>query len=1058
MSSNSSASEEQLPEVFRRLGKTVPPRTKRSYSGSQPPQDTGFRIVRQTEQPYYQQHSPNNFHHASYNDMVGYSSTPPPLYYRPQMSSESNAMGYHTTYSPNGNNSNSNSTANNNRPIPVSYHSPSSSVSSTPPPASAPAPAPSATAPSSLPQHGLSFIPKDAHPNPNPIISFVRNPNAGAMPATAYSTPYQFFGNGSMNQANVNNGQQVLHPPPPIATSVPVPNAATAPATSSLDSPPVSKATSSGTSVTIPKSSNSKKDSATSSDKALSSSSPTSRKSEQKKPQRHVSSDNHDASDDSQDEAPVHQRDILAKSIKIIASRPLGSTDKKSGSASRKHTRQSDSEADSGSNEEIVVNRKIVVVSDDMDTDRRSNERESSPIRKKPRRLISPTIPKRRRSLSDTSDNGNIRITKSRYTVRSPSPMSHDRRTWSRSRSRSRSPSRSRSHSRSCLRTRSRSRSRSPSGQTRRHRRSLSSTGRKRDYSPGTSSDEERAPFLRGDIDRYIPDYNRRPLPPQWRDRSSSARKLTSSSTTETNGIKKSSISLPSPPPATKKPVSNDSKTSINDRLNRNSLSSKPKDLRSYPPLGTSFVSLNSPRSRAEMETSAPSKQASVKKSTPIISHRIITKPSPVAARAETTSSHTSLASDTQKNASPAAKAAQLPSQPNSIKPDHVENDDNIMPIKQEIITESTREKPKPVARSNEARNASAMTGIETPSKNTAPAMSMNGSSSAISVNQGHASSDTSSQKTNVVNAPKIDYDPETPYPNQARILSAFSDTPIANGIETHAASSLKPLVKGKSTDTSTAATATMPTTTLNGPSQPTKRVTITSEARAAIRKRAAKEQERLDQERLRQLDIDDRDDIVMDIACPSQPRSSAVMIVNNDTTAIASEMLTNNNTRLIQTSIATAADLNNHHAMTSAAQHINDNTTGSFITTSDEQVTLIVNHPTSARDMTSHENVPSSDTTTVGTNSAFTNLVSSNDKMSVPDGCTTEQTKSMPTQNTPPASTLKAPVAVAATKPATKKSSNKRLPTPWKVKMNDSGDIYYHNPVTGEETFVRPE
>ncbi|KAL7331197.1 hypothetical protein PS15p_203421 [Mucor circinelloides] len=1055
MSSNSSASEEQLPEIFRRLGKTVPPRTKRSYSGSQPPQDTGFRIVRQTEQPYYQQHSPNNFHHANYNDMVGYSSTPPPLYYRPQMSSENNGMGYHTTYSPNDNNSNS--TVNNNRSIPVSYHSPSSSVSSTPPPA---------PVPTSLPQHGLSFIPKDAHPNPNPIISFVRNPNAGAMPATAYSTPYQFFGNSNMNQANVNNGQQVLHPPPPIATSVSVTNAATAPATSSLDSPPASKATSSGTSVILPKSSNSKKDSATSSDKALSSSSPTSRKSEQKKPQQHVSNDNHDASDDSQDEAPVHQRDILAKSIKIIASRPLGSTDKKSSSASRKHTRQSDSEAHSESDEEIVVNRKIVVVSNDIDIVRRSNERESSPIRKKPRRLISPTIPKRRRSLSDTSDNGNVRITKSRYAVRSPSPMSHDRRTWSRSRSRShsrsrslsRSLSRSRSHSRSRLRTRSRSRSRSPSGQTRRHRRSVSSTGRKRDYSPGTSSDEERAPFLRGDIDRYIPDYNRRPLPPQWRDRPPSTRKLASSSTTETNGNKKSSMSLSFPPPATKKPASTDSKTSINDRLNRNSLSSKPKDLRSYPPLGTSFVSLNSPRSRAEMETSAPSKQASVKKSTPIVSHRIITKPSPVAARAETTS-HNSLASDTKKSVSPAAKTAQLSSQLNSIKPDHVENDDSILPIKQEIVTESTREKPKPVARSNEARHASAMTGIETSSKSTALAMSMNGSSSAISVNQGHASFDTSSQKTNVVNAPKVNYDPEASSPNQARTLSVFSDTPIVNGIETHAASSLKPLVKGKSTDTSTAATATMPTTALNGPSQPTKRVTITPEARAAIRKRAAKEQERLDQERLRQLDIDDRDDIVMDIACPSQSRSPAVIIVNNDTTATASEMLTNNNTTLIQTSIAaTAADPNNHHTMTSAAQHINDNTTGSFITTSDEQVTLIVNHPTSARDMTSHENVPSSDTTTVGTNSAFTNLVSSNDKMSVPDGCTTEQTKSMPTQNIPPASTSKAPVAVAATKPATKKSSNKRLPTPWKVKMNDSGDIYYHNPVTGEETFVRPE
>ncbi|KAK4520035.1 ER membrane protein DP1/Yop1 [Mucor velutinosus] len=1060
MSYNSSASEEQqqLPEVFRRLGKTVPPRERRSYSGSQPPQGSGFRFVRPFQaKPHYP--PPNDFHHANYNNIVIQASIPsPPLYHRPQMNNENNTMGFHTTFRSNGNNNNNNNNSlkmDNTQSIPVPYHSPaSSSISSSTPLSSSPLP----------PQNGFSFIPKDTNSNPNPIISFIRNPNTGAMPSTAYSTPYQFFGNGNVNQVSMNSGQQVLHPSPPVAASAPVSNVATTSADVSSAPPPSPQATISGASVVSSSSSNAKKEStASSSDKKTSSpSTSSSRKSEQTKLQKRVPND-HGSSDENQEEAPFHQRDILAKSIKIIASRPLGSADKTS---CRKHTRHSDSEISNGSDEEIIVNRKIVVASDDMDLDCQSNGRNSSPIRKKQRRLISPTIPERRTSLSDGSDDDDSPNTKSRYIMRSPSPMSEDRHRRSLSRTRSRS------------RARSRSRSLSPLRQTRQRRRSVSFARQDRDHSPGSSSDEELAPFLRREADRYVPDYHRRPLPPQWRKKSPPARKPPSLSPAETNAVKKSSSSSS---PLAKKSASTNSNMSINDRLNQD----RPKDLRSYPPLGTSPMSFNNPRSRAEAETSPSSKQSSAKKSSPLISHNIITKCSPSVAKAKSTSAAASSALNTKKNASPASEAAQSTLQPNGTKPDStnsIDNDTNLIPIKQETTTQSIIEQPKPVATLNKVRNIDAMAGIETPSRQTTPAMSMDGSASVTRVNHGHASPDTSSNKPTAVYAPKATVAAETTAPHQQRKRKAFSDTLIGNDAEANAnvstsspaTSFVKPLVNGTPTNTLTAtttinATSTTPSPAVSGSSQPAKRATITPEARAAIRKRAAKEQERLDQERLRQLDIEDRDDIVMDIACPaSQYRSSAVTMANKDPVMNVSENQINKSTELMQT-MTTMADPTN---MTPYSPKRNNDDA----TTNDEQVAVpIVNHPTLVLNMTNPENAPSPDTTTaVGTNSAFTNLATSSDNMSVPDGNITEQTKSMPLQTLPPASSsssssssiLEAPIAhvsiavaaAAVTKPAAKKNSRRRLPTPWKVKMNDSGDIYYHNPVTGEETFARPE
>ncbi|KAI9265858.1 hypothetical protein EDC94DRAFT_604277 [Helicostylum pulchrum] len=56
-------------------------------------------------------------------------------------------------------------------------------------------------------------------------------------------------------------------------------------------------------------------------------------------------------------------------------------------------------------------------------------------------------------------------------------------------------------------------------------------------------------------------------------------------------------------------------------------------------------------------------------------------------------------------------------------------------------------------------------------------------------------------------------------------------------------------------------------------------------------------------------------------------------------------------------------------------------------------------------------------------------------------------------TAETPPVA-LPSVVAAAAEKP---KATRSRLPAPWKVRMTDSGEIFYLNSVTGETTPTRP-
>jgi hypothetical protein len=520
-------------------------------------------------------------------------------------------------------------------------------------------------------------------------------------------------------------------------------------------------------------------------------------------------------------------------------------------------------------------------------------------------------------------------------------------------------------------------------------------------------------------------------------------------------------------------PPAKKSDDSINNRLNQ---SSKPKDIRSYPPLGTSTGSYNNTRTRVGHEASSStttissgSKQAPVKKPTPV-SHKIITKPSAVP-NAKTTTTAAVSKTVTQSKLSPNV------SKPKAVK--NIKSDDEIVPIKQEESVAIISDKSNAPSKQNkETSDITPTAGNQALDNNRTSLTSF-----TIGSKQNNVPAAAASLKgTNALNdALNTSDTTKTENQNQSQKRRILSDSPLLDSTknynnEKESSSSLS-LVNGTSTAKAAA-------TTLDGVQLPIKNTAITQATRAAIKKRAAKEQERLDQERLRQLDIDDRDDIVMDIAIPVESRSLAEKTVNNDTTttsktsnissSVASttdKLVATNDQMMINTSAPAKINLTDGNIVTPFEQHwklhnsVNDTLkSSSTISTSVET------------NMTSHENADSSNTTVLGTNSATTNMVSSSNN-SFHNGNTTEQFKSMSSQNPPlslPPASLQEPMEVVVNKPTIevvppppsaaaastplKKTKSKRLPSPWKVKMNDSGDIYYHNPVTGEETFVRPQ
>jgi hypothetical protein len=1073
--------DDQLPKVFSRLGRVTPPRQPGHNSGryynSQQSNDVGFRIARphhlsnqQTNSSHYNNDSNMankiKFQPHSTNFYSGYS--------RAQES-----IQQQRPYFPNGHTNTSINTMNN------TDFRPDSSASAPTPPTP---PLPSAPSGSTGNKNSFSFV-KNVHKDPaasDMIISFVRNDNnSGAGP------PYSYH-----NQDQTKD-QTILHSPP----------------SSTAPSPSISNHSD------------------------------------------HVMIDYHSSSrrndDDEQDESryPSH-RDIIAKSIQITASRPLGSD--KNGiiatnpSKSHRHDNTiiiSDDEqqqthlSDHHEVRTVAVNRKVIVEKRDRSHDNpmtsshkrvrlTSRSISPSPIRDKRRRSLSHesndySDRKHSRRVSDNEDDDRIRRR------RSPSPISP--------------PRRSRYHSRQD--------SMGSNISDSRRRTSLSPFNERRSLSPGSSSDEDKAPFLRHEPDRYIPDYNRRPLPPQFRRRISndmsvdplvtpirSASVVKSTPVAKSAPVAKASQVMPKPTPAAAKstpvvskatpvaakpapvpvkpsvtaaaPPSTSSASSSTSKNNpivpvpsstekrKESTSSlgtstpttpktsvtpakqlrnfpplgttsspapvikelrnfpplspsahkstrplpivtapatkelrsfpplghhKPQDLRSYPPLGSNVSSTASnPHARSPYPPSPSAAASSSGRSY----NRVWMKPTnDIGTNSQQEGSNATIRKQVQQPPSPpAAVITKPPPPPPPIANQQIKINDNdalmMAQVKQEPIADATTTKKSVAAAAAAAAAVQTKTPVSSNNQTTSTVFSP-----VVPNDQIASSNPTTKQATSLALPPPPP--PSTPSPAAIRAQNRAQSNDTVT-ISTSVATS----------PTATATVQEQSVITQPQASDSTQQVTVSTQAEPVLsksaRKRRARKQRLLEQSQM--LAIEERDDVVVDVV-PAPPQQSPVeeqaskevAALNNANTIIVShqaEPVVQNANVNQATSLGvvnTSHGTSTTHQIVQNQLHLATNSMNEAVSGQQQQGAVIIQAPVTAPVLDASSSV--TDVTAVATAAA-----------TAPDA-------------------LPPPPPPSSARPA-----RRRLPRPWKVKMSDAGEIYYHNPLTGEDTWKRPE
>ncbi|OBZ85992.1 hypothetical protein A0J61_05958, partial [Choanephora cucurbitarum] len=148
---------------------------------------------------------------------------------------------------------------------------------------------------------------------------------------------------------------------------------------------------------------------------------------------------------------------------------------------------------------------------------------------------------------------------------------------------------------------------------TQRSRSPPSSRKRHRSTSPGSSSDEEKAPFPRGKADHYVPNYNRRPLPPQFR-QERNKKKVQAN-----NGDKKSHDVTPGTHPVSLSKTTNKGKQGTHEP----SMPSQPKLLSTSPVHNK--ASQNQPKETEKNTVPSLQKQNKPSSDASSMAHRIIT-------------------------------------------------------------------------------------------------------------------------------------------------------------------------------------------------------------------------------------------------------------------------------------------------------------------------------------------------------------------------------------------------------------------------------------------------
>ncbi|KAI9471880.1 MAG: hypothetical protein EXX96DRAFT_622070 [Benjaminiella poitrasii] len=859
----------------------------------------------------------------------------------------------------------------------------------------------------------------------------------------------------------------------------------------------------------------------------------------------------------------LSERDRLAKSIQIIASRRIGSDIKRDNkkekrrrsSASSVSTNNDSGESDDLDSDETIshINRKVVLVSSSS-----ASKRDHDYHHHHHHRGRSSSVQSRRSSDSRSPSRRKKRRSRRSSSKSDESDMEEDR-TRGRRRNRSRSSS---------PRSKSRSRSRHRS----KKRRSLSPARRKRrNDSPSSSCDEEKAPFIRSQPDYYIPNYNKRPLPPQYRRyRSPPSPSPPLSNTTSTS--KKSSNALHINTSSGNNGEKRKSKSNYSLPPGSKSAPSTPrKELRNYPPLGASTPPTTPKESKSNSSSNGYFNKSQMSTTTTTTTTTTSTRANDI-----TKNNATSLSSSNTNVIKASSSKATVITTTKAIVPKSDTPDTTI--ISNDIAAVANVITISPETTTNTKNNCK---------DSSAPAMTEKSSTSEDKVTSKQQTHDSvaNTQKPSIKQESLTPTLSSSPNSSDAKIKNVFTLIPEQSitVITNSAQDSLSTVNSSKqahsSMQPSNTATDNEPIAQVNNrandntyaPEEPQHHIDESSvnhqpqdAANISVSviqtNTAAQEQSTMDKDSYAVEEAQPLPSLGTATTIVSSPKEIQAFDINsdnNDSVSVAAAAATTTTTNTVSVPSSTTAanqqriepmaeenisimSAANNATHTIANMNHTMNITATMTSSSQMEAVL----PTASTDTTntntsdvanSSQYVDCENANLIPTPSVSTEALSSIDQLVNPVGvveenaalkASTNQTRSdhtnssaptmitgnaptienhiinnstmnvvqtppinmpvsdalPPNSNSSDAQLLSSPISISSElsqKTTTTDSSKyaipvkepvvtvsttvrstgrKRLPSPWKVKMSDMGDIYYHNPVTGETTSVRPE
>ncbi|KAI8080757.1 uncharacterized protein B0P05DRAFT_539514, partial [Gilbertella persicaria] len=837
------------------------------------------------------------------------------------------------------------------------------------------------------------------------------------------------------------------------------------------------------------------------------------------------------------------ERDKIAKNIQITASRLL--TDK----TDQHGTPSNDGHVSAGrdGSDTQPVSRKVVLTST-----KRESSRERSPSQaKRVKRSPSPVYRKHPSPSpsfnSDRSDEYRVRYNgdMKRYN-RSPSP--------------------------------------SPYRRSRQRRTSISPF--RRALSPGSSSDEEKAPFLRNQPDHYTPDYNRRPLPRQYRIERNNRppvpkRPVEPNKPSNVVPASKNTVSVSKTIKKGSEPSAQEKPSAQNNSNNNKQQQPKLKDFRNHPPLTpvrshncvlinpkTTAVqppvakkdNVNKVSTATTATTAKPAstaKTASTTKATPASKPYTDTPASTPSTGAASVSKPTSdVPTSKPAKAAPANKPATAVYKPDSvahkmitaqnaiIKPSNTTpidvdtilkpstngvSTEKELPAKaesvplNEILPRSARAKPAPLSTSSKKNKAMEIRGSSdlgnlskehSIAQADTPSVLENGAVTSNHVMQ-QISNHTTVKKPQVPRtfSDKSSFQPTThqldansnTHQEQQQQQQQQQQQHEGQGQQGKERQDQVQHEQGqqKQSQIQPKAQQAQEGDLSNDKQQQEKQAQkptpeqLKAAKKAALEKR--KEEERLYQLRLRQLAIDDRDDIVMDVMPPNTFDASVqedVEVNNTDKMEKINEDA--NMTEALPIVQAEQVDHQQEQVVESqdqkeakkresekAVQEINDQLqqdqsdrlTSIIVSTTNlfseslaefqkDQESILSSFASSISASKYKNTFKTQDTIMTEAPSQQQSKTNANTLSVTKDNITSLNNNSqlyapdaLPVPTVPIVSSVTSlPVVPPSTPvPTPAKKRRGRLPRPWKVVLSDDGDMFYYNPVTGEQSSVRP-